>query len=267
MGGAERNARKKKQQSQAQAARAVAAARGTNADRNRMVIGAVVIVVLAAAVIGGVLISNSRSDSQASGSIPAKTVNVNYPVQRQDAVVVAGKDSAKVTVDVYEDFICPGCGAFEKNNADNIEKQLEAGTLKVRYNMLPMLNRMSSPPGYSQRAANAGLCAADASKFPQYHASLYAARPEEGSSGYTADQLVQLGKDLGITDSKFESCVRGNTYDPITTKHLEDTTGNPKLQQESGGQKGFFTPTVVSGDAIQDTSDPQWLDNLIKKAN
>ena len=267
MGGAERNARKKKQQS-TQAARAVAAARGSGAERNKIIVGLVVVVVLAAIVIGGVIWSKkSDNTAQASTNIPTKTLSVNYPVQRQDAVVIAGKDSAKVTLDFYEDFICPGCGAFEKKYSDTVEKALEAGTIKVRYNMLPMLDRMSNPPGYSTRAANAGLCAADAGQFPNFHASLYASQPKEQSAGYDNGKLAQLGKDLGINAASWESCVNNGTYQSALSKHLNDTISNPSLQQDDGnGGKSFFTPTIVANGKIVDVQNPSWLDDLVKAA-
>lgn len=269
MGGAERNARKKKQQS-TQAARAVAAARGSGAERNKIIVGLVVVVVLAAVVIGGVVWSKKASTAaQANTNIPTKTLSVNYPVQRQDAVVVAGKDSAKVTLDFYEDFICPACGVFEKTYSDSVEKALEAGTIKVRYNMLPMLDRASSPPGYSTRAANAGLCAADAGQFPNFHASLYATQPKEGSAGYDNGKLVQLGKDLGISASTWESCVNNGTYKDALVKHFNDTTSNPALLQDDGtGSKGFSTPTIAHDGKIVDwRTNPNWLDDLTKAAS
>ncbi|RKT52792.1 DsbA family protein [Saccharothrix australiensis] len=252
MGGAERNARKKKQEQQA--ARAVAAARGAGGDRTKVVIGVVVVVVLALVVVGGVIWSKSSSDDSASAP-PTDVADVAAPVKREGAVVVVGKDGAKATIDVYEDFLCPACGQFKKIYGDQIKQEIEKGTLRVRYHALPYLVRLSDPPGYSKDAANAALCAADEDKFWQYHESLFAKQPEEGGPGYTKQELVKLGTDLGITGDKFKTCVDGDTYDKDTQAELDKARGLPYF-------KG--TPTVASGDQKVDLGDDSWLADLVK---
>ncbi|TWP47956.1 protein-disulfide isomerase [Lentzea tibetensis] len=251
MGGAERSARKKKQ-----AARAVSQARGGN-DRTKIIVGVVVVVVLAVAVIGGVLWSRSTSDLAA----PKPDNVTSAPSARDGAVVVVGKDTAKVTVDMYEDFLCPACGAFEKEYGEQIRKELDAGNLKVRYHMLPMLNRASNPEGYSQESANAALCAADAGKFPSYFEGLFAAQPREGTAGHDKTKLVKLGKDLGITDAAFEPCVQNGTYNQILDDEMARVGKEPSLQRD-GAFRG--TPTVVANGQPVDWQNSSWLSDLLK---
>jgi protein-disulfide isomerase len=253
VGGAERNARKKKQQSQAQAA--VAAARGTNRDRNKIIIGVVVVLVLAVAVIGGVVWSKSSSSQPTAA---AATTAVQAPAKREDGTVLVGKDSAKTTVDVYEDFLCPVCGKFEKIYGDQIKKEVEGGTIKVRYHVLPMLVRASNPEGYSRDSANAALCAADAGKFNAYHASLFNSQPKEGGAGYTKQQLIKLGNDVGITGDTFTQCVNNGTYEQAAQAELD-----------KANQTSFFkgTPTVTVGDKVVDVSNSNWLSDIVRNAN
>jgi protein-disulfide isomerase len=165
-------------------------------NRRRIAVALVVVVLLVAAVAAGVLWQRSRSGPDPAQAVP---VTAEYPVALTDGVVVAGKDSAGVTVEIYEDFLCPTCREFEERDAAAIENALAAGTVRVRYHMVNILDNRSNPPGYSTDAANAALCAADAGKFPGYHASLFGSQPREGGRGYTDDQLVQLGRDLDIT--------------------------------------------------------------------
>ena len=275
MGGAERNARKKRQQAQSTGrSPAVAAARKSNPDRKKLVLGAVVVVVVAAAVIGGVLIYNNQKnategkDIQASPGISQQSgTPVDYPVERDGGIVVVGKADAGVTLDVYEDFLCPACRQFEETFAGDIEKHVADGTVKVRYHMLPMLNEQSDPPGYSMDSANAGLCAADAGKFPQFHKSLFADQPEEGSRGWDRQQLAKLGNDLGITDESFTACVTSGTYDAQVQKNFDEVKAAPYLQQEfPNGSKGFGTPTIAVDEKVVDTNKAGWLDDLVKSA-
>ncbi|GGP45042.1 DsbA family protein [Saccharothrix coeruleofusca] len=251
MGGAERNARKKKQQQRA--AKAVTGARAAGGDRTKIIAGVVVVAVLALAVVGGVIWTGASKDEPKL--TPQQAQSISAPVQREEGVVVVGKDDAKVTIDIYEDFICPGCGSFEEAYHGQIKERIEAGTLKARYHMLPMLNRMSEPQGYSGLSANAALCAADQGKFWEYHSSLFAAQPEEGGPGYTKEELVKLGTDLGITSEEFKTCVDTGKHDALATAELD------KAKQTS-----FFegTPTVTVGDQPVDVSNRGWLDDLLK---
>ncbi|MFI9812267.1 DsbA family protein [Saccharothrix variisporea] len=251
MGGAERNARKKKQEQQA--ARAVAAARGSSGDRNKVVIGVVVVVVLALVVIGGV-IWTSKSSSSSDLKPPTEVAGVNAPIVREGGVVVVGKDSAKATIDLYEDFLCPACGQFKKIYGAQIKQEIEKGTLRVRYHAMPFLVKLSKPEGYSRDAANAALCAADQGKFWQLHEALFAAQPEEGGPGYTKDKLVQIGTDLGLATDKFKPCVDAGTYEKDAQAELDAVRQQP-----------FFkgTPSVAHNGQGVDVGDEDWIKKLV----
>jgi protein-disulfide isomerase len=272
VGGAERNARKKRQAQTRGGSKAVAAARKADTDRRKMFIGGAVVVVLLVAVIGGVLIYNNQKNSTEGKDINAvapsssqQTAMDDVPVTRDGGVVVVGKPEAKVTLDVYEDFLCPVCGQFEKAYGKTIEEHVVDGSVQVRYHMLPMLNDRSDPPGYSLDSANAGLCAADAGKFPAFHKSLYGDQPEEGSRGWDRQQLADLGSKLGITDKNFASCVTSGKYDSVVQSNMTKVQQTAYLNQQEfpGGGKGFGTPTIAVGQKIVDTSKPDWLDKLV----
>ena len=266
MGGAQRADRRRKQRATQAvgSARAVGSAAGGSGDRTRVVTAIAVLLVLAAAVIGGVLWQHSRT---APPPATAHKVDAAYPVQLDGAVVVAGADTAKVTIDVYEDFLCPACGAFEKRDSAKIEQALTAGTLRVRYHVLNLLDDRSNPPGYSLDAGSAALCAADVGAFPSYHASLFANQPSEGGRGHTTDQLVQLGHDLGITDSGFDTCVRSGKHKDDVSAQLQAAMADPSLRRAgSGGGQYFGTPTVVLAGTVVDLSKSTWLDDAIRSA-
>jgi len=230
----------------------------------RVVVVAVVVALLVAAVAAGVLWQRSRSGP---GPAQAAHVTAEYPAALTDGVVVAGKDTARVTVDVYEDFLCPACGAFEKRDGTAIDDALAAGTARVRYHIVNILDDLSNPPGYSTGAANAALCAADAGQFPSYHASLYGKQPREGGRGYTDDQFVQLGRDLGITGATFESCVRTGAHDADVRAQEQAATSTQNLQRSyPDGRRGFATPTVVIDGKLVDIDSASWLTDAIAAA-
>lgn len=263
-------AHKKRDRKQAAGARAVAAARGKRQDNTWMIVAAVVVVVVGIAVIGGVLLQRYRSNQAAETVVPALTVpgSHQYPVQfdRTDATVLAGKPTAKNTVDLYEDFLCPVCGQFEATNFANIEKQLESGTIRVRYHMLNLLDNNSNPPGYSAMSANTALAVAtaDPGKFMDFHYSLYRKQPEEGGAGWTQQQLTSLANRLGVSGPAFDAVVHNKTYNGQINANLNRAEADPSLQQQTAGGSGFGTPTVLANGKAVNWQDPGWLDNLVK---
>jgi protein-disulfide isomerase len=276
VGGAERNARKKRQAQMAGGSKAVAAARKADGDRRKLFIGVGVVVVLLAAVIGGVIVYNNQKNTtegkdiqvSSSTSQQADDASADFPVTRDGGVVAVGKSDAKVTLDVYEDFLCPVCHQFENTYGTNIEKHVADGTVQVRYHMLPMLNERSDPAGYSMDSANAGLCAADAGMFPAYHKNLFDNQPEEGSRGWDDQQLAKLGTDLGIKSADFTTCVTSGKYDSLVQQDWDEVQQATYLQQEfPDGQKGFGTPTIAVDQKVVDTTKSDWLDKLVESAS
>ncbi|HEY0808481.1 MAG TPA: thioredoxin domain-containing protein [Pseudonocardiaceae bacterium] len=275
VGGAQRNNRRNKQrQSSAAAARAVAAARGTNRDMTKIIIGAVVLVVVAAAVVIGVVLQQQNSAAAAKTVIPSLTVpgSTKYPttVDKVNATVLVGQPTAKVTVDAYEDFLCPVCGSFEAANFTSMEQQLEAGTIKVRYHMINLLDSHSNPPGYSIMSANTALAVATVApnKFMDYHYSLYQKQPQENGTGWTQSQLNSLANRLGVSGSQFDGLVNNKTYDQQIQTNLNTANSNPALlQTDQNGQKGFGTPTIAADNkTINWQANTTWLTDLVNAA-
>lgn len=223
----------------------------------------VVVLLIAGAVIGGVLYSNAQKNKTEGVEIPVKLVAADYAVRRDGAVIVAGKDDAKATVDIYVDMLCPFCRQFEEKYAPALSANLTGGSLKVRYHLVTILNNQSDPPGYSLDSANATLCAADGGRFPAYLASLFAAQPEEGARGYSKDQLASLGTRLAVNTPDFSSCVTSNRYAPDIQSADREATTTPHLQRDIRGQRIFSTPTIAVGQTLVDTTDPNWLNKLV----
>jgi protein-disulfide isomerase len=273
VGGAQPNRRQKQRQSAA-AARAVAAARGGNSGLTRIIVGVVVVVVIAAAVIGGVLYEQHKSSQAAQTIIPALTVNGsnNYPttIDRAHGTVLVGKPDAKITVDAYEDFMCPICGEFEATYFADIKQQLQAGTIKVRYHMLNLLDNSSVPAGYSIMSANTALAVATVApdKFLDFHYSLYQKQPKEDGPGWTQTQLTNLANRLGVNGTQFGNMIKNKTYDRMIQANLDAAEKNQALfQTSSDGTRGFGTPTiVVDRKVINWQADTTWLSDAVKGA-
>jgi protein-disulfide isomerase/uncharacterized membrane protein YphA (DoxX/SURF4 family) len=170
---------------------------------------------------------------------------------------IAVGNPAKVTVDLFEDFQCPACLAFEQSVGPTVAADIAAGKIQARYHMLAFLDASSNGNNYSTRAANAAACASDVSvaTFQKYHAILYGKdsngqnnQPAEGSNGRTDIQLEDWGKQAGIGGddfSTFQQCVSTQNH----TAFVQAVTDNASKRNV------VQTPTVqINGKELQDTS-------------
>ena len=102
-----------------------------------------------------------------------------------------------MTIEIYEDPSCPDCAGFENQAAAQLKTWMDTSTAKVRFYVVSYLNDASTTK-YSSRAAAATYCAADAGRFPEYHAYLFANQPPPGNEGLTDAQLTSDGHEAGI---------------------------------------------------------------------
>ncbi|MGH4024492.1 MAG: DsbA family protein [Pseudonocardiaceae bacterium] len=256
MGGAERAERKRKQQA-AQAAKAAPATATETRGGRRATVTVVALTLLALIVGGGMWFLHQRD---LPAAIPVADAGPSYPVAPQGDTVVIGNPDAPVTIDVYEDFLCAGCGQFEQLYGSQLEIAAEEGQAQVVYHPVAILDDYSEPTGYSTLAGGAALCAADAGVFPRFHDSLFDTQPQGNGPGWTSAQLQQLGTALGA-GPEFGRCVQGD-HERIGT--ATDQARDYLSSRRPDGRLG--TPTILVNGAITDTSEPGWLDEALGAA-
>ena len=236
----------------------VAAARPTQSRRGTLVAAAAVVLVLVV-VIGGVFYQRSRSAplNDGYGSAQSSSVSVS------SGVVRVGSTTAPVTLDVYEDFLCPICGQFEGVYGQQVAQALDQGKVAVRYHMLDFLNADSASRDYSSRAAGAALCVAadgSGSAFPAFHTALFAPdnQPrEKAGSDLGNDQLATLAGTAGASTTA-QQCISAGTQ--TVAAQAASQTGQAALQA-AVGQVG--TPTILNGSTQVNINDRSWLTNLL----
>jgi protein-disulfide isomerase len=160
---------------------------------------------------------------------------VNTPSAAIDGGTAFKVGTGTVTVDLYEDFMCPICHEFETQDGPTIKQLVTDNKVTVRYHPVAILDRESNGTEYSTRAAGAAAAAAEAGKFIEYHDVLYQNQPSEGSDGLTNAKLIELGKSVGLTSSSFADAINNKTYTAWAGK-VTDTFS-------ARGYTG--TPTVV----------------------
>ncbi len=113
------------------------------------------------------------------------------------SVTMARPGVTKPILDVYEDFQCPACRAFEKSDGAVIQQLADQGKVKVVYYPFTIFSGQPQLAN-SVRAWAAAKCAPPG-RWVKYHNALYANQPAQTTSGgFPVSQLIRLGKDVGI---------------------------------------------------------------------
>lgn len=217
--------------------------------RRVLVVSAAVVGVLGLAAVAGVLAAGS-GDKKKDTLGP---VVVPKGAKGKDRLALPlGKDSAKSTLTIWEDFRCPACKQFEEAYSPTIHELADKGQLKVEYHPATLIDKVIGGNG-SLRAANAAACAQDAGKFPPYHDVLFKNQPEESDDAYAKNsKLIELaGQVDGLVTDTFKKCVEDGTHDGWvgrTEKAFEDAKfrGTPTVLLNGkdifGDQKNPLTP-------------------------
>jgi protein-disulfide isomerase len=219
---------------------AEAAARARAERRRRSLLGGLVagLVVLVALVVV-IVVQTQRTTTSASAATPPNTTG--------GTEIVVGSASAPVTVDLYEDFQCPNCKAFEAESGSTLAQLIAAGTVQAHYHGMAFLDT-SANDKYSTRALNAAaavVAAGGPTAFQTFHDLLFAHQPAEGGSGLTDAQLVQYATQAGATGSTVEQAIKKLTYGDWV-----------KTSTDQASKDGVTsTPTVlVAGKKLEDIS-------------
>jgi protein-disulfide isomerase len=136
---------------------------------------------------------------------------VTSTIDTANGSAITFDNGAATTIDVWEDSQCPVCKLFEDANGEYIESLIREKKANVRYHVLSFLG------DESVRAANASFCAADEGQFLDFQKAIYAVQSSVENSGFWSNEtLVQIGKKIGITSTKFEDCVtKGSKVDLV----------------------------------------------------
>ncbi|KAA8818918.1 disulfide bond formation protein DsbA [Bifidobacterium rousetti] len=233
--------------------------------RQQTIIGAIVVVVVVALVaVAGFALWRSHATNAATANMTvdeaySKVEAVKTKPSTADAKggVLVSKDGVgeKIadapTVAVYMDFMCSGCGNFERTAGETLTKLVEAGQINLELHPMSFGDQWSSDK-YSTRAANMLLSITeqdkDASHILGFIQNMYAEdfQPAENSGKKTSDdqmkeQAVKAGvsqkvADASVTDKYTDWLDAINVYLPKRTD----------LQNVSGQLKGqMTTPTVT----------------------
>jgi protein-disulfide isomerase/uncharacterized membrane protein YphA (DoxX/SURF4 family) len=208
--------------------------------RNAYTTSGLAIVVVLVSIIG---IGVQSNRAKITGDPSTGDVSVRYGV-------VYGKVAA-ARVDIYEDFDCAKCLAFEQATRAKLEADVKANLAQVHYYDVGYLGK------YSLRAANAAYCVADngVDDFVKYHDILFGkdskgaqVQPVGAAPPPTDAALQAYGAQAGLNTTQIATlttCITGQSYVPL----VEALTDN-------ANKRGFHSVPIVqvNGKSLSDLS-------------
>jgi protein-disulfide isomerase len=138
-----------------------------------------------------------------------------------------GQENAPVTVTIFEDFMCPFCGDFEAASADLLGDYVESGDVQVHYRVLSFLDRASNGSEYSTRSMNAlgaVLDAAGPDVAARFHDLVFENQPEEGTSGLSDGDLIDLAVEAGADENAVSGAIRSVRFEQWVKNATDDAS-------------------------------------------
>ena len=148
-----------------------------------------------------------------------KTLAIPSSVSKADGYAIVINPTAKVRVDMWEDFQCPNCRNFEGVAGAYLDDLVKNGKITAVYHPMSFLGPESV------LAATAAACTADQGRFVQMHGMLYANQPaSENSGAWTNDALIKLAVASGADKKTVSSCIASGKYEKWTQKIENDAS-------------------------------------------
>lgn len=220
---------------------------------NPVVLATVVVVVILAAVVTAVILGNQNK--QAASTAGGSSIPQGAAAMGAGIVVNPDAPANVPTLDLYEDFQCPVCGAFEQQFGADITSLAEQGKVKLVVHTLSFLDANLRNDS-SNRAANAAACAADEDAFLKYHAAAFAGQPQKEGDGFTDAALKSFAEQAGLTGAglaAWEQCYNDRAHNQYvesvqTQSEKDGVNGTPtlKLDGKTLDLQGFTSASLAA---------------------
>lgn len=194
----------------------------------------------------------SGENSQYSGIKTGYKGEIIYPSIDDDPAL--GNENAPVVIIEFGCFRCP----YTKKAENVVDKILEYYGDKVYYvyRDFPLTTRHVNADMHAE-AAN---CALEQNKYWEYHDLLF--EKQDMMSNHTVDDLIKLGKEIGLDNKQFEDCVLTRKYEDEVQKDYEDG-----YKAEIYGTPTFFINKEIIVGPKEFEEFKKVIDKELRKAN
>ncbi|WAX80531.1 DsbA family protein [Streptomyces sp. KMM 9044] len=228
--------------------------------RRQLIVAGSVVGVLAIAAGIGYAVVQANQPGAWEAAADAKLVKPANTSGENGTTVVIGEDTAKKTLELYEDPRCPICASFEQTVGGTIDKDVADGKYKVQFIGASFLDRNLTGEG-SRNALSALGAALDVSPeaFLHYKSALYSAEyhPEESEDKFKDDSyLIEVANSVEELkgNKEFQTAVEEGTYDRWALEMSDKfdssgVQGTPTLRMDGEkltGSDGQNAPMTVA---------------------
>jgi protein-disulfide isomerase len=210
--------------------------------RNRIIV--ILLVVVGALLVASAFIFPSINTARTAANAAKTPVLAVTPEKFSVKVdgVHLGDPNAPIKVDVYEDFRCSACLAYDQGFEPQVIKNyVDTGKVYYTFHNYIVIDGGDGTDA-SYRSANAAMCASEQNRFWDYHATLYANQVTEDASLFTDVRLVKMAENIGLDMAAFNTCYKAKKYADLVQNDLAQgqslkLTGTPSI---------FVNGTLVS---------------------
>lgn len=244
----------------------VAAVRKSSGDRTQLIIGGVAIAVIVAVIVVGIMMYSKNSATQADGY---GTSTLSVATVDDAGVVTVSNGSPELSLDVYEDALCPICADFEAQYGQQMAKAVDDGQLELKFRMVDFLNAASFSKDYSTRAYAALMTVAEEDGanpgvFMSFHTAIFDSKNqprENGSKDLTNEELADIAADAGASEET-QQLIADGTHVAAAAANAQS---NLETLREAAAKVGRSagTPTVAKDGIPLATNDVDWLTNQL----
>lgn len=192
-------------------------------------------------------LADAEKDTKAR-ELPTSQPYLEFGAETDDAPVV----------DVYLDFMCPGCGAFHQMNGSDLDKIIKNKDAQVRIHPRNFMD-VNSTNKYSTRATNAFATVYE-DENPhvalKFHDLLFNNQPEEGTDGLSDEQIGEFAKQAGASSETVED-IKNDRY----VDWVNDVVEKDANQNAPGGTPAIF----VNDKMIEDWQEQGAFKDAVKK--
>lgn len=138
-----------------------------------------------------------------------------------------GDPGAPVTLEVYSDFQCPGCGQFARVTEPELRaNEVLAGTLRIVVHDAAYQGRRGSDPNYDEsvEAAAAARCAGAQGSFWEYSDWLFQNQSGENQGAFRLERLQAIATSVGLDMTTWQTCFDAGTEQQAVVKATDDAT-------------------------------------------
>jgi protein-disulfide isomerase len=207
-----------------------------------------IVVIFAVVLVGYIVIAHDKKGAGGDGTHAVR-------VTSSKLITKDGSHDPKAVMSFYEDFLCPGCGTFERTFGPTVSKLIETGAIAADYYMVGILDSPRNK-NYSSRSGAAAFCVANESidAFRRFHTALFSKELQPSEIGSTFPdnaRLIEVAREAGAA-GKVPDCVKSGKYVP-TVKGM------------AAAADIHATPTIRINGQDYETSTPEALVTKIKE--